>query len=63
MGREITVIDDSDYVGFAASMVREGEIYVVDVPTMVASVVARFRIYSRVCTPVVRYEPTNASRG
>src|SRR6188768_633664 len=55
MGLEITVIDDSDYVGYAAAMVREDEIYMVDVPSMVANVVARLRIYSRVCTPVVNY--------
>jgi len=55
MGIEITVIDDSDYVGWSASAVRENEIYMVSVPSMVANVIAALRVYSRVCTPVVQY--------
>jgi hypothetical protein len=35
---EITVIDDSDYVGWAAAATRVGEVYMSDVPSMVASV-------------------------
>lgn len=31
MGQEITVIDDSDHVGYLASMVREGEVYMTNV--------------------------------
>ncbi|HKO52173.1 MAG TPA: DUF4347 domain-containing protein [Polyangiaceae bacterium] len=51
----ITVIDDSDYVGWSASALRENEIYMVNVPSMVANVIAALRIYSRVCTPTVQY--------
>jgi hypothetical protein len=51
MDMEITVIDDSDFVGFAASSVREGEIYMQDVASMVKNIFARLRIYRRACTP------------
>ena len=61
MGLEITVIDDSDHVGYAAAMVREGEIYTVNVASMVANVIARLRVYSRVCTPVARYNKISRS--
>jgi hypothetical protein len=51
MGQEITVVDDSDYVGYAASMVREGEIYMTDVTSMVANVLAALRKHYRNCAP------------
>ena len=38
MGEEITVIDDSDIVGWAASVTRVGEVYMSSVKTMVANV-------------------------
>src|SRR5688572_28696178 len=37
---EITVIDDSDHVGWAASATRIGEIYMTDVASMVKNVLA-----------------------
>ena len=51
MGQEITVIDDSDHVGYAASMVREGEIYMTNVESMVANVLAALRKHYRNCAP------------
>jgi len=41
MGLEITVIDDSDHVGWAAAATRLGEIYMTDVTDMVTNVLAR----------------------
>ena len=38
---EITVIDDSDYVGWTAAATRIGEIYMSDVKTMVVNVSAQ----------------------
>ena len=55
MGVGITAVDDSDYVGWAASAVRENESYMVSVTTMVANLIAALRVYGRVCTPVVQY--------
>jgi len=39
-GLEITVVDDSDYVGWAAAATRVGEIYMHDIKSMVANVIA-----------------------
>lgn len=61
MGTEITVIDDSDYVGFGAAMFREGEIYMTDVASMVANVLAALRKHYRSCAPG-RVEYTTMSR-
>jgi hypothetical protein len=38
---EITVIDDSDHVGWAASATRFGEVYMTDVASMVTNVLAK----------------------
>lgn len=43
MGEEITVIDDSDIVGWAASATRIGEVYMSNVVTMVANVMQEVR--------------------
>lgn len=43
MGEEITVIDDSDIVGWAASETRIGEVYMSSVGTMVANVMQEIR--------------------
>jgi hypothetical protein len=48
---EVTVIDDSDFTGFAASASRENEIYMKDVESMVNHVLAHIRPYSRTCSP------------
>ena len=48
---EITVIDDSDIVGWMASATREGEIYMQDVASMVRNVLAALVPYRRVCAP------------
>jgi hypothetical protein len=60
MGLEITVVDDSDYVGYAASATREGEIYMANVQSMVDHVIARLWPYSRTCSPGQR--PNKISR-
>lgn len=39
LNMEITVIDDSDLVGWAAAVTRTGEIYMTDVRSMVANVI------------------------
>lgn len=54
MEREITVIDDSDIVGWIAGAVREDEIYMTDVESMVKNVLKALRPYSRTCS----YPPT-----
>jgi len=54
MGVEITVVDDSDAVGWIASATREGEIYMKNVPDMVAKVISKLnsmKPYTRVCNP------------
>lgn len=51
MQKDITVLDDSDYVGVAESMVTTGEIYMVNVESMVANVIEALRIFSRTCVP------------
>jgi hypothetical protein len=51
MGLEITVINDGTIVGWIASAVREGEIYMTDVQSMVDNVIAATRLYLRVCAP------------
>jgi hypothetical protein len=43
VGEEITVIDDSDVVGWAASVTRIGEVYMSSVKTMVANVQKEIR--------------------
>lgn len=40
-GLEITVIDDGDYVGWAAAATRTGEIYMTDVKSMVDNVLKK----------------------
>lgn len=47
MDVEITVIDDSDIVGWAASATRIGEIYMQDVASMVNHVLQALRVYTR----------------
>jgi hypothetical protein len=44
MGEEITVIDDSDIVGWTASATRIGEVYMTSVGTMVSKVKQEVRI-------------------
>lgn len=44
-GVEITIIDDSDYVGWAASATRLEEIHMYDVETMVNNVLKRAAIF------------------
>lgn len=54
MGVEITVIDDSDHVGWLAAATREDEIYMSSVSDMVSKVIAKLRSmrpYTRVCNP------------
>jgi hypothetical protein len=41
MGMEITVIDDSDIVGWMASATRFGEVYMTNVTSMVSNVLMR----------------------
>jgi hypothetical protein len=51
---EITVIDESDHVGWMASATRTEEIYMQDVRSMVQNVLSTLeshRPYSRVCSP------------
>ena len=60
MGIEVTVIDDSDHVGWAAAATRTDELYMTSVRTMVDRVLAHLRRnapYSRVCSPST---PTSA---
>jgi len=60
MGLEVTVIDDSDKVGWAAAATRTDELYMTSVRTMVDNVLAYLRRnapYSRVCYPGM---PTSA---
>jgi len=40
-GIEVTVVDDSDYVGWAAAATRTGEIYMTDVKSMVDNVIRK----------------------
>jgi hypothetical protein len=47
---EVTVIDDSDIVGFAAAATRENEIYMTDKASMVDNILRKIRPYSRVCS-------------
>lgn len=61
MGIEVTVIDDSDHVGWAASATRAGELYMTNVRTMVDRVLRHLAAsapYSRTCGPGT---PTSAS--
>ncbi len=54
MGIEVTVIDDSDHVGYAAAATRTGELYMTSVRTMVDNVLRHLGAsapYSRVCAP------------
>jgi hypothetical protein len=51
MGLEITVINDRTTMGWVASAVREGEVYMTDVQSMVDNVIAATRLYLRVYTP------------
>lgn len=54
MGIEVTIIDDSDRVGWAASATRTGELSMTDVKSMVTNVLRHLSAsapYSRVCTP------------
>ncbi len=53
MDVEITVIDDSDVVGWLASATREGEVYMDDVESMVTNIFAALRVYTRTCNPSV----------
>ena len=51
MDVEITVVDDSDHVGWLASATREGEIYMDDVDSMVTNIFTALRVYRRTCNP------------
>ena len=64
MDLEITVVDDSDIVGWVASATRVGEIYMQDVDSMVNNVLGALRVYtySRVCTPNDRIRYNRMSR-
>jgi hypothetical protein len=53
MDVEITVIDDSDIVGWSASATREGEVYMDDVESMVSNILRALRVYARTCNPLV----------
>ena len=60
MGIEVSIIDESDYVGWAAAATRTDELYMTSVTTMVDNVLAYLRRsapYSRVCSPST---PTSA---
>ena len=51
MGISVTVIDDSDHVGFAASMMRTGEMYMSSVADMVSKVLRHLKNYSAPASP------------
>jgi hypothetical protein len=51
MDVEITVVDDSDIVGWLASATREGEIYMTNVQSMVDNIFRALRVYTRTCNP------------
>ena len=64
MDVEITVVDDSDIVGWAASATRTSEVYMQDVGSMVNNILRALRVYtySRVCTPNDRITYNRMSR-
>src|SRR6185312_1297847 len=51
MGISVTIIDDSDRVGYAASMTRAGELYMTSVTDMVTKVLAYLATYSPPVSP------------
>jgi hypothetical protein len=51
MGISVTIIDDSDRVGYAASMTRAGELYMTSVTDMVTKVLAYLASYSPPVSP------------
>jgi hypothetical protein len=51
MDVEVTVINDSNVVGYLASVFRADEIYMKDVASMVDNVLSSLRGASRVCAP------------
>lgn len=60
MGVEVTVIDDSDIVGWAAAATRTDEIYMTSVTTMVDNVIAKLHSmtpYTRTCSPASPQAP------
>lgn len=61
---EITVVDDSDIVGWLASATRIGEVYMSNVGSMVNNILRALRVYtySRVCTPNDRIVYNRMSR-
>lgn len=65
MGVEISVVDDSDWVGWLASATREDEIYMKSVPDMVTKVINKLnsmRPYTRVCNPAQNRPAPRMSR-
>ncbi len=62
MDLELTVINDSTVVGYIASVVRLGEIYMQDVASMVANVLSALRGPTRFCAPGLPQYPNKLSR-